>query len=60
MATETFSRIRTDINNGIAAIDAAVHQTPVDVAAVERELQRLRQLSDRIAVLIERLRETWG
>ncbi len=60
MATKTFSGIRSDIDVCVSAIDIAIHRMPVDVSAIERELVRLKELSGRIGVLIERLRETWG
>ena len=60
MATKTFQSIKANIDRCIAEIDGAVHRMPVDDATIERELGRLRELSERIALFIERLRETWG
>lgn len=60
MATKTFAGIRSDIDGCAAMIAMALHREPVDVPAIERELARLKELSERIGVLIERLRETWG
>ena len=60
MATKTFSGIRSDIDACVSVIDIALGREPIDVAAIRQELERLKELSGRIGVLIERLRETWG
>ena len=60
MATKTFSGIQSEIDGCVSVIDVALHRSPTDISAIERELVRLKELSSRIGVLIERLRETWG
>ncbi len=60
MATKTFAGIQSDIDFCVLEIERAVHCVPVDIIVIEREVERLKALSSRIGVLIERLRETWG
>ena len=60
MATKTFQSIRTDIDLCISEINSALHRTPIDTPAIEQEVGRLKELSERIGLLIERLKETWG
>jgi len=60
MATDTFTRIRTELNTGILGIEQALARYPVDIPTIRQELARLRDLSERITVIIERMRETWG
>ncbi len=60
MATKTFLGICEKIDETVMSIDGSIHKVPVDVSRIERELDGMRELSGRIRLVVERLRETWG